>query len=326
MFQALVTEEGVSIENSLGYHRATQEMCHFIEDLDDRSGERLSPICRSMAEFSESIRYPDGGGPSFGDTFFTLNSLGSFRTCAPDAESYVRTYEKSGYSVARSADTDACWQLAFFAPNLSATHKHADHLSVTFWADGVEWIVDPGFYSHHYEEPISRFGRGYRGHNLPYFDGIEYTIEPGFAEISSQISEDGKNFTFRGKHRAIRGLIVKRTVKGTVGERRIRIHDEVTRDPPAETTLPSPQFYLQFGDTVEARLEGTKLTLDSELSQARLILHLPPAVDCAIDEGVEDAEDIRGWVFPGFAQKFPAPALHCDLGQMESFDWSIELR
>lgn len=60
-----------------------------------------------------------------------------------------------------------------------AAHGHADVLSVTLRADGINWIVDPGTYRYHGDKMWRTYFRSSRAHNAPTLDELDSSVMTG---------------------------------------------------------------------------------------------------------------------------------------------------
>ncbi|KGM11448.1 heparinase II/III domain-containing protein [Cellulomonas carbonis] len=269
----LVCAEGefaVFVENSVGYHHGIQILVELAAELlavitDDPS---LRATATGLRAWSRRLVYADTRAPSTGDTFRRPNPSARPVKSYPQANTGVTVLPTAGYGVIDGRDAGHPFTICFFATSLSRTHKHADNLSLTLFYAGVEWLIDPSFFSHDYDDAIPAYLRGPAAHSAPFLEGCEYSIEPGLAQLAGGPSDDGYEIT--GEHKAFEGHLIRRTVRGTTHRLSMTVRDEII-GPSAHTA--TVRFHL--GDGVIARVEGRSVFLSHGATPARLELHLP---------------------------------------------------
>ena len=332
-FDSLITLENgsyaVNKENSSGYHAGMAIICHSVDSLIRASritNYSFTSYCKGLDRFMKEMRYPDGRSPSYGDSFRLPNSRKFIdKIKGIDIQKpLLCSFKKSGYVILKDKviNKDVLYQLVFIAPSQTIIHKHKDNLSFSFWADGIEWLIDPGFYSHHYNEPKPAYARGQLAHNALVVPDSEYHIEPGLTTISGCASaeEFGKAFEIAGSHRAYSGMTVHRKISGRFGNGELFIRDEVIGEKPEVGLL-----MLHLGETVLADLQQGKLILSSHLSDLRLLICLPVNAHCDIKKGVDDGITVSGWSFPSFAKGIPINTISCEISLNAPVDWSIKI-
>lgn len=227
----------IFIENSIGYHHGIQSIVELADRLLRVAAQdsSLGSAVVGLRMFSEALQYRDGRAPSQGDTFRIANgtTVRSFRRAPRPG---LRTWPDAGYTAVEGLDGH---ELFFFSTALSQTHKHADHLSMTLFFEGVEWLIDPSFYSHEYDAPIPKYLRGPWAHNALAVKGVPYSIEPGTAAHAARI-EDG-HYIIQGWHTSYAGLRVTRQVHGEVDRLALTVRDcvygEIPQDAPRAVVL-----------------------------------------------------------------------------------------
>ncbi len=183
-----VNEEGVVLEHSAEYHALG---VHLME-LALRYMELLSlPVPRDwsdkyekMRHFYVQLRRPDGSLPMFGDTDALLGQDGlsplpghplpPYRTDGQRAEAREPhiVYPAAGYAVwwdgldgwpdpQKLAQTVTAWS---YFPGLG--HKHADEMSVLFWAGGRAWWTNAGYWA--YDDAHRAEAESWAGSNAPH--------------------------------------------------------------------------------------------------------------------------------------------------------------
>ena len=198
-----------------------------------------------------------------------------------------------------------CGELGFGA---LAAHGHADALSFTLRAFGVDVLVDPGTYDYFTYPEWRRYFRSTRAHNTVAVDDQDQSVMLG---------------SFLWGRRAAARCTEWRPVAG--GGRVAGEHDGYTRltDPVRclrRLTLDQASRTLVIDDEIEAlgrhsltvrfhlaepcdaRQEGNRIDIDFGAGRATLIL------DGRLRVGLVRAGDARsgGWVAPGYHRKLPS--------------------
>jgi hypothetical protein len=188
-----VSGEGVVMEHSAGYHVFGMELIAMALRYLDLMHEPVPPDWiekyQRAEKFYAALRRPDGSLPMFGDTFDGTDPLGPLVTVfdqdhgprrlfyqqewKPPEATYV--YPVSGYAI--------WWDGLEFWPNpqnLSQTviawsnfpsqaHKHADEMSVLFWAGGQTWLSNVGYWP--YENKWRNTIESWAGSDAPHLVG-----------------------------------------------------------------------------------------------------------------------------------------------------------
>jgi len=316
--ELISTERQVSVfvENSIGYHHGVQTLVEFADSLvTAASGERdLHEIAIGLRRWSQLFRYEDGRAPSNGDTFRIPNpaSAPARRLERPLGATIL---PRAGYAHVAGSDRGRQFTLCFFATSLNRTHKHADNLSVTLSLDGVEWMIDPSFYSHQYEDPIPAYLRGAAAHSAPFIPGVEYSIEPGLASLSGTTDASG-GFVFEGLHRAFADHLVRRTLRGPVDHLHVEGSDSV--EGPVQRTAVG-RFHL--GDGVTPHVSGNRIILTHTATPAALELTLPSKpVVLAGWHGDPDTSSISG---TGFQEYVDTHTLVVPVDESGRLHWTL---
>lgn len=327
-FAALSTKEGpvtVNAENSLGYHYGFQGLCKLVRgvlEFSDASAADIVDLCDGLERFSELVSYPDGRGPSYGDSYRRENDArlaeGIYAT-----KNRTVVLPESGYAIVegQTANADIPYKLVMIAPSKTVIHKHQDNLSLSLWASGLEWLIDPGFQTHQYEDPFPKYARSSLAHNALFLEGRQYSIEPNKADISLADIEPEEDFAIQGSHSAFEGAIVSRRISGLINSGVISVRDEVES---ASSLSGSLMFHA--GEQVDARIHEEGITLTSRLSEVSVSIDLPSDAVCAVVRGRDNHEGILGWSFPTFANKVPIDTVKCDVPTDRPLTWQINIK
>jgi Heparinase II/III N-terminus/Heparinase II/III-like protein len=224
-----VSEEGVVLEHSAGYQLFGLERLSWAFRYLDLMGqtapaEWIEKYDRAKA-FYAALRRPDGSLPTFGDTDDATDSLGP-RIAVFDPERRARQlvyqpewrpaaavslYPVSGYSI---------WWDGLDSPanirNLSQTvvswsnfaghgHKHADEMSLLFWAGGQTWWSNVGYWP--YASESRSTGESWPGSNAPHLTDESFSA-PRTASLVSTGSVS--NLTFLELERSGAGSYLAR--------------------------------------------------------------------------------------------------------------------
>lgn len=312
-------------ENSTGYHNGCLRIIEFLAGLLQLAGETewynyYQDLLEKTTRFTKVITYPGGRLPAIGDTARRANSADEAiqaRKCRLEYGFWA--LDKAGYVVAKGSCKQVPFQFTFYAPSLGTTHKHADHLSFTLFFDGVEWLIDPSFFSHQYSEPLPAYLRGPLAHNALVLPGIEYSIEPNTAWLHSDF--DGRNFRVVGAHESYQDAVITRTVTGCLDDLDLRFEDC------CRTAIVQKEACLLFhlGESVTARPVEDGYVLESCLSEHRLKLQLPAGCESKVHVGSRNSQSLPGlgWAATGFLEVHPIVTISCTVPLNSPVTWRL---
>lgn len=321
-FRNLIVHDGpfsIFVENSIGYHHGVQSLVAFAGELVRISGteSNIPQTAQELNAWSDFLRYPDSRSPSQGDTFRKPNPVQpSDRIIRgkPYAQPSTTILPSAGYAVIKGNHDNIPFMLCMFATSLSKTHKHEDDLSITLFFDGIEWLLDPSFYSHDYKEEIPAFLRSTRAHNRVVIDKLEHAITPGSTRLLP-LSDDG---VITGQSDAYEGVRLTRSIKCR--------HDSLSID--AKETISTSKYigssYLVFhcGEGVKAKAFGNHLTLSHPLSHYSIQIVLPPETSLSIIEGKSDSGDFHGIAGAGFEHYTSTTLIQVEMNAYD-FCWQL---
>lgn len=170
----LVSNEGVSVENSGGYHKGLERiLSNILKRTENIIGEGnrkiIQSLARKMNKFMSEFFYPDGTSPAYGDTF---NSNKSKAIKGREISVGHNSFPLSGYFSHRTKIKNiGLVQINLYNSSLSKIHKHFDNLQITFWVAGKEVFVDPGLSGYSEDDPATKSCRLAENHNLFYPSG-----------------------------------------------------------------------------------------------------------------------------------------------------------
>lgn len=282
--EKLIIRDGgyaVFIENSIGYHQGVQRLIAFAGELVLLSGQEstIPKVADELIKFSDLLRYPDNRAPAQGDTFRRCNPL-SIPNIKPYERSTFTLLPNAGYAIIKGNHEEHGFMLSLFSTSLCKTHKHEDNLSITLFMGGIEWLIDPSFYSHEYAKPVESYLRSAWAHNNLAIRDANYTIDPGHSKIYGECVD--ASFSIQGNHTAYEGYHVSRDISGSMEKLDFSITDFFSGDVSAEA-------YTLFhcGEGVIATSTESGVTL-SHLGSKKMINILSDAKHSIItgwDEG-----------------------------------------
>ena len=331
-FEKLMVEEesyAVFTENSFGYHLGVERLVASIAYFSGllNLSNNIAKISKGLAAFSDLLLYPGNtNGPAQGDTFRLANPATKDKKQIEYWSNERVFLQKSGYFVAKGGEPmQAPWLLVFLATNLNATHKHEDDLSLVFWMDGIEWLIDPSFYSHDYTDELPFFLRSAQAHNMLHIPGVVYNYRPyaGRSELKTvqltpqQSIVEGINHSC--EHYAIyRRIVLSETQTGLP---RIEVSD---RFEPLELNSQPENGLLcfHFGDGVVIQAlpseQGLSYLLSHPASNKKLILKVQ-----LVPEVNPEIEILPSWSGLGFLEKIETQRLQINLPANAECKWSL---
>lgn len=316
-FENLISEEGISVENSTGYHFAMQEIVlntqRTLEGMVSYSHytEMLQGLVCKMAKASSSFNYPDRTSPAIGDTVYKTNQSRKKYKANFDlvvgGKPQVEYYPDSGFVFVGGVTTEGKeFKFVFTCSSKSKIHKHFDSLSFTLWLDGVEYFSDPGFYSHG-TDAHSIHSKGPYAHNIPIpdielmqGDWRQYLCS---AHVSMFVSKTNPSLiSIKGIHRLSTGHDISRDVILDLERSTFIFKDNVLQEDKLLTSF-------QLGDGVLLKKVKSNLTHISH-PNSDLGIGLEYCPENKVDFYIgEETRFVAGWVYPKVGKKIPAPAI-----------------
>lgn len=326
----VIYEKDVAIlkENSPGYHDGTFRIVMFINELlkcscNHKASEYYTGLAEKMMLFSKLMHYPGGRQPTAGDTFRIENSFHSReRALASICNKGFYPFEEAGYLISKGEEQGTFWQMTMVGSSLTKTHKHEDNLSLTIFFDGIEWLSDPSFFSHQYTDIFPAYFRSAKAHNAVAIESLDYSIETGLTHFESTFEDD--IFAIDGSHSAYNGIVIKRSVRGSLSSLDLSVVDQVISDEDHLGNL-SPMLYWHLGETIDAEITKEGVILSSSLSNYCMLLDCDTNADLTIISG-DDNNAPEGWIGTGFCMALPSKIIKCSIPVKQSFKWNISLK
>jgi hypothetical protein len=212
--------------------------------------------------------------------------------------------------------------VSVLATSLCRTHKHEDNLSFTLFFDGLEWLIDPSFYSHEYIAPLASYLRSAAAHNGLALPGRSYSIDPGIAQIDG--SSDGRNFVITGQHSAYDNVLIQREIRGSIDRLELDVLDRAMAQAP-DATGSDLRLMLHCGEGIEAGLQGNHLQLTHPDSKYLVEMFLPNE-KCKLHYGDVTGPSIRGVTGLGFMQHANIYTLECEVPFEADLQWTLRVK
>ena len=151
LFAAAFDNNHICVENSPFYHHYNIGLfSHIQSEWFAHLSQRISQALAAARLHTPWFNAPDGEFFQIGDTEGkegkTAPVLKHADICLADYA--LRDFASSGYQLVHGQGARQGFALAFYAPNLSPTHAHADHLGVILYHNGIELLADSGKYTY----------------------------------------------------------------------------------------------------------------------------------------------------------------------------------
>jgi hypothetical protein len=314
----------VFVENSIGYHRGVQKLVEFAGELIVFAGKDsvIPTIGKELPRFSDFFRYPGNRRPAQGDTFRRSNASGNeTKISKPYPNPGCVVLPKAGYAIVKGNHHDSSFMVSMLATSLCRTHKHEDNLSFTVFFDGLEWLIDPSYYSHEYKAPLPAYLRSAAAHNNLALPGRSYSIDPRVANIDGNTV--GSNFVIKGQHSSYGNVLIRREIRGSIDRLELNILDRAIAQTP-EVISDDLRLFLHFGEGIEAKLQGNYLQLTHSGSKYRLEMFMPND-KCMLHYGELAEDNIKGITGLGFLKHTSIYTLECEVPFETDLSWALRV-
>ena len=316
-------EYSIFAENSIGYHHGIETLAGFASDLVGITGRasRIPETAEALNVWSQELLYPDGRSPSQGDTFRRPNptSVANSNPFSAWGKPRCLVLPKAGYAVVKGNDSGSPFAFCMFATSVNSTHKHEDNLAITLFFDGVEWLIDPSFYSHEYAQPLPAWLRSAHAHNCVAIGDVPYSIAPGNASIVGDGA--GMAFYLHGTHGAYEGYEVSRNVRGDLERLDIVIEDCV-RLCSAAVGAEGIWLGLHFGEGVRATVAPDGIHLAHPCSRRGLVIACDTE-NSVLVEGFTPGQSRAGATGVGFMQAVDTVSAYVPMTVGQSRQWRL---
>jgi len=166
-----LTEDGVHIENSPGYHfwmlGFLGRITPALQSVDKQLYVKVQEVLKRATEYADYITRPDGSVPAIGDTHACVKYK-------PSKGLESKFFRNSNEVIFRSLG-DEVW--AHFSSGYKThVHKHCDNGSFNLFFDGYDVFTDPGFINYEDEGDSKEIKKAF-SHNTVSPVGKEQKIE-----------------------------------------------------------------------------------------------------------------------------------------------------
>lgn len=325
-FKNLIIQDGdysVFVENATGYHLGLEKLFKLIIELvEDRSEfENIKTLKAGMANYTNMLRYLDGRLPTIGDTHRTyIKNFDIKNAIQKDVFDSV-ILEKAGYAYIHGQHMGSMYMLSAVASSISITHKHEDHLSFSFYFDGIEWLIDPSFYSYDFANPVTAYLRSARAHNALCIPGLTYELIPHSAKVSGQITQD--RFAVEMTHGAYKGFELDRVISGSLGAIDMQFIDRVrVLNVEGAPLPPFGVLTFQCGEEVEVEKSENGFVLKHPKSRFGIEV-LYGNMDTQIFYGISDGPEPRGIAAHGLMEMVDINTIEVSIDLSKPFEWRL---
>lgn len=315
LFTAQYDDQGVNAEGAIAYHYANRlwwEKVFRRLDVEgvprpagtekfDLAPQELAHATRPDGTFV-SIGDTDGGNPRSVRTPVT-DYVSSGGALGEPPEDLVKVYD-AGYLFARSGwgETERSFEEeTFYSVSFGRSdrvHGHPDGGSLTFSADTVNWIVDPGKFQYGKSIPRTHF-TSHDAHSLPYIEGRKRRATSTVTLTKRSIEPRYHHWVFSDD--GYEGITVRRQVSYSVNGDYLVVVDTFR----SKDEITGVQRW-QLGHEVSATVSRNHVALDANGHHAA-ICFTGTATSISTVQGENDPFD--GWVATGWKTKEPAPAV-----------------
>lgn len=190
----LFSSQSYNLENSPEYHRLTQNLSTRFIRLIDLMGLEFDITCRKIIEKSflnnRKIVKPDLSYPLIGDTGLYVASF------EKDYSNFV-DYQ-AGLAIINTKNTENIKESSWFSFKsgyLLTSHKHHDDLSINYFYEGEDILIDSGKYTYDRRNPKRTFISSPQGHSSIYKMNTKYEL----TDVVYDVDKMKTNFVYENK-------------------------------------------------------------------------------------------------------------------------------
>lgn len=174
--------KGVHLENSPEYHKLLLRLFEKLKEALNRHDLKVDRdidlIVKNAKVYSRHIIKPDSTYPLIGDTGHTVDKRTekSYKNFIDYEAGIAIIHNKNQENNSKSA------YLTFKSGYQSKTHKHYDDLSITYYNDGHDILIDSGKFSYDKFDPIRDYIISANAHNTIVIKDKKYTLKEPFID------------------------------------------------------------------------------------------------------------------------------------------------
>lgn len=193
---------GVHLENSPEYHKMVLNLIKKVSENLDKNGYSLGKDFRSFLtranQYSKAIIKPDKKLPIIGDSSLYIEKI--------DKNYYDFVDQEAGIFISqyrnKNNEKNSTW-LSFKSGYRRKTHKHKDDLSIWYYLNGHDLLVDSGKYSYNLDDPIRAYIVSPKAHSTIYLKDSDYRMTN---EYTDQLKLKTTRFLSRGNYKTSSGI------------------------------------------------------------------------------------------------------------------------
>lgn len=193
---------GVHLENSPEYHKMVLNLyANVAKNLSAAKmplGKGINGLFNRARMYTGHMLKPNNTLPIIGDSSVYEETVPKKYTDFVDHEAGVIISQYRDLV----NDIDSSW-LYFKSGYMSKTHKHRDDLSLNFFMNGHDILVDSGKYGYNLKDPIRKYIVSPQAHSTSYYKDSDYELTNPF---SDQIKLKTNRFENRGKYKLSSGI------------------------------------------------------------------------------------------------------------------------
>jgi hypothetical protein len=310
----LLREEGkfaVSNENSTHYGNVLMALNEVALALG-LSDTRLPGLGR----FMEALRFPSGLSPAFGDS--EIGATPKTQEMEGNSKEVPGFWSSEflGYSIINQRKDDHAMSLRMIHSTASSTHKHADNTGFALEADGVQWLIDPGYkdYSQTFD---SDYLRSPWAHNLVAVEGREVDPQAG-VRVSGRCQ--GQRFSLECESLMFQGCRIHRLVTGNLNATTLFFRDSIEFAPQKHGRA---LLILHLGLEVSPSFTPEGVSLAHPSSDARLFIRFSRLPRVVFGRGATFTE--TSLASPHFGEIAETRSLLVEFGESRVIEYDISL-
>lgn len=193
---------GVHLENSPEYHKMVLNLLKNVSTSLTKQGYSLgkdfSSFITRANHYTKAIIKPDKKLPIIGDSSLYNEKVEKSYLDFVDQEAgiFITQYRN------KTNEKNSTW-LAFKSGYRSKTHKHKDDLSIFYYLNGHDLLMDSGKYSYNLKDPIREYIVSPKAHSTIYLRDNEYKLTN---EYSDQLKLKTTRYITRSDYKTSTGI------------------------------------------------------------------------------------------------------------------------
>lgn len=270
-------------ENSTSYHGGIIRIFYYINMFIRNN---LADIINGINNAFYLIKYPTPKKkysihyPSIGDShyyknekqcvndYLDTNDLNNNLLCKDLYKDDIFFLKNAKYIFVKGSIDNNPYCLNFYSPDSTFKHKHLDNLNFTLFFDNLEWIIDPGFYSHKYDDEIEKYLRGKMGHNSLILEGenIDYNFKLNNSVLNYDLYKS--EYTLTGIDKNYNNIVYERKIIGNLKNNVFNFREIISE----KKNIKNMYIILHFGYKINVTILNNSITAYCDKSKYKLII------------------------------------------------------